>query len=140
MTFSPLPPLLFNISKLLTKILTRYGIDDGVLRWVGNWLSGRRQRVVIEGVASGWEVGVEWGSLGVSVGPVQFIVFIDDIDEGIRSTVLKFADDTKLVARVGWEEDRERPRQDLIELFKWSEDWQMLFNLDKCSVIHFWVC
>ena len=61
-----------------------------------------------------------------------FIVFIDDIDvgvpnvpnvpnEGIRSTVLKFADDTKLVARVGSEEDRERLRQDLIELFKWSE-------------------
>ena len=66
-----------------------------------------------------------------------FIVFIDEIDEGIRSTVLKFADDTKLVARVGSEEDRERLRQDLVELYKWSEDWQMLFNLDKCSVMHF---
>ena len=53
------------------------------------------------------------------------------------STVLKFADDTKLVARVGLEEDRERLKQDLIELFKWSEDWQMLFNLDKCAVMHF---
>ena len=42
-------------SKLLTK-MARYGIDDGVVRWVGNWLSGRRQRVVIEGVASGWEL------------------------------------------------------------------------------------
>ena len=41
-------------SKLLVK-MARYGIDDGVVRWVGNWLSGRRQRVVIEGVASGWE-------------------------------------------------------------------------------------
>ena len=44
-----------------------------------------------------------------------------------------FADDTKLVA----EEDRERLRQDLVKLYKWSEDWQMLFNLDKCSVMHF---
>ena len=70
------------------------------------------------------------------LGPVLFIVFIDDIDEGIRSTVLKFADDTKLVARVGSEEDRERLRQDLVELYKWSEDWQMLFNLDKCAVMH----
>ena len=41
-------------SKLLVK-MARYGIDDGVVRWVGNWLSGRRQMVVIEGVASGWE-------------------------------------------------------------------------------------
>ena len=38
---------------------------------------------------------------------------------------------------VGSEEDREKLRQDLIELFKWSEDWQMLFNLDKCAVMHF---
>ena len=107
-------------SKLLTKI-ARYGIDDGVVRWVGNWLSGRRQRVVIEGVASGWEWVLSGVPQGSVLGPVLFIVFIDDIDEGIRSTVLKFADDTKLVARVGSEEDRERLRQDLIELFKWSD-------------------
>ena len=78
--------------------------------------------------------GIPQGSV---LGQVLFIVFIDDIDEGIRSTELKFADDTKLVARVGSEEDRERLRQDLIELFEWSEDWQMLFNLDKCAVMHF---
>ena len=48
-------------------------------------------------------------------------------DEGIRSTVLEFADDTKLVARVGSEEEseRERLRQDLIELFKWSNAIQL---------------
>ena len=41
------------------------------------------------------------------LGPVLFVVFIDDIDENIHSTVLKFADDIKVVARVGTEEDRE---------------------------------
>ena len=51
--------------------------------------------------------------------------------------MLKLADDTKSVARVGSEEDRERLRQDLVELYKWSEDWQMLFNLNKCSVMYF---
>ena len=123
-------------SKLIVE-MARYGIDDEVVRWVGNWLSGRRQRVVIEGVTSSWE----WVLSGVPqesvLGPVLFIVFIDDIDEGIRSTVFQFADDTKLVSRVGSEEDRERLRQDLIELFKWSEDWQMLFNFDKFAVMQF---
>ena len=42
------------------------------------------------------------------------------------------------LSKVELEEDRERLRQDLIKLFKWSEDWQMLFNLDKCAVMHFW--
>ena len=51
--------------------------------------------------------------------------------------MLKFADDTKLVAKVGTEEDREVLRRDLVSLFGWSQDWQMLFNLDKCAVMHF---
>ena len=78
--------------------------------------------MVIDGLASGWELVLSGVPQGSVLGPVLFIVFIDDIDEGIRSTVLKFADVTKLVARVGSEEDRERLWQDLVELYKWSED------------------
>ena len=45
---------------------------------------------------------------------------------------------TKLVARVGSEEDKERLRQDLVELYKWSEDWQMLLtSTSASSVMHF---
>ena len=85
--------------------------------------------MLIEGIVSGWEMvrsGVPEGSV---LGPVLFVVFIDDIDENIRSTGLKFADDTKVVARVGTEKDREVLRGDLVSLFGWSQDWQMLFNL-----------
>ena len=55
----------------------------------------------------------------------------------VSAAVLQFADRTKLVSRVESEEDRERLRQDLIELFKWSEDWQVLFNFKKCDVMLF---
>ena len=74
------------------------------------------------------------------MGLVLFVAFIDDIDVNIHSTVLKFADDTKVVARVETEEDREVLRGDLVSLFRWSDwsqDWQMLYNLDKCAVMHF---
>ena len=53
---------------------------------------------------------------GSVLGPVLFMVFINDIDVNIRSTVLKFADDTKLVAKVGMKEDRKVLRGDLIRL------------------------
>ena len=123
-------------SKLLTK-MPRYGIDDGVVRWVGNWLSGRKAEGGDRGSCiwlGTWELVLTGVLQGSVLGPVLFIVFID---EGIRSTVVKFADDTKLVARVGSKEDRMRLRQDLIELFKWSEDCQIQPRHVRCNV--FWV-
>ena len=75
------------------------------------------------------ESGVPQGSI---LGPVLFIIFIDDLDEGLASRIIKFADDTILISRVGSEE-----KVDLQILFKLSEDWQMEFNVDNCSVMHF---
>ena len=99
-------------TKLLFK-MRRYGISDESVRWVENWLTERRQRVLIEGIMSGWEMVLSGVPQGSVLGPVLFVVFIDDIDVNICSIVLKFADDTKLVARVGTEEDREVLRGDL---------------------------
>jgi hypothetical protein len=70
------------------------------------------------------------------LGPLLFVIYINDIDDGIVSKISKFADDTKLCAKINNEEDAEVLRQDLARLYKWSEDWQMLFNIDKCAVMH----
>jgi len=78
--------------------------------------------------------GVPQGSV---LGPSLFIIYINDIDSSVLNRLSKFADDTKLYSCVSSQSQIESLRNDLASLFKWSMDWQMLFNLDKCKVMHF---
>src|SRR5437870_5900264 len=78
--------------------------------------------------------GVPQGSL---LGPLLFVIYIDDIDDNIINKLSKFADDTKLVGNVTTEDQVAGMRQDLKELYRWSEDWLMMFNTEKCKVIHY---
>jgi ribonuclease P/MRP protein subunit RPP40 len=112
------------------------GIEGDLLCWLQNWLKDRKQRVCLAGEYSEWaEVtsGVPQGSV---LGPLLFLIYINDIDEGISNKLLKFADDTKLFGKVGTMEDIGRLREDLVKLVTWSKEWLMLFNVDKCEVMH----
>ena len=73
--------------------------------------------------------GIPQGSM---LGPVLFLVFINNLEEGLMSDVLKFAYDIKIFRRVDSEEDRGVLQQDLDRLVDWSEVWQMRFKVDKC--------
>jgi hypothetical protein len=122
--------------RLLVK-LEEIGIRGRVKDWIAEWLKGRKQRVVINGEASEWEdvlSGVPQGSI---LGPLLFIIYINDIDIGLIGNILKFADDTKIYGKVGTSKGIEAMRKDLTTLREWTEKWQMSFNIDKCKVMHF---
>ena len=74
---------------------------------------------------------------GSVLGPILFVIFVNNIENGICGNILKFADDTKLFSKVGSNINCAKLRANLRKLYNWSEDWQMLFNLDKCTIMHF---
>ena len=76
--------------------------------------------------------GIPRGSV---LGPVLFLIYINDLDDSITSNVLKFADDTKLFRKVNTKGDKQHLQNDLDISVKWSEKWQMLFNFGKCKCL-----
>jgi hypothetical protein len=77
--------------------------------------------------------GVPQGSV---LGPVLFLIYINDLDSTLISRLGKFADDTKLCKCVSDLKDVDALQSDLNNLHKWSIDWQMTLNVDKCTVMH----
>ena len=77
--------------------------------------------------------GVPQGSV---LGPLLFLIYINDLDDRITSNILKFADDAKVFRKVNIDGDKQHFQNDLDKLVKWSEKWQMLSNLGKCKCLH----
>jgi len=121
--------------RLLLKLVA-HGIDGNVLKWIENWLKNRKQRVVINGCFSDWSNVISGVPQGSVLGPLLFIIYINDIDECVAGKILKFADDTKIYHTVYSDEEVSVLQSDLRNLVQWSKDWQMLFNADKCKVMH----
>ena len=124
-----------NHEKLLLK-LHSYGIRQETLKWIQAFLSNRQQQVVIENECSDSvpvTSGVPQGSV---LGPILFLIYINDLPDAIKSKVRLFADDTALNLAVSSLKDAATLQRDLDRLCLWEDEWDMEFNQDKCTVIH----
>ena len=70
------------------------------ITWYGKqWLTDRRQRVVVDGEVSSWKSVLSGVPQGSVLGLILFLVYINDLEEGVTGKILKFADDTKLFTK-----------------------------------------
>ena len=124
--------------------MSKYGITGQVLKWIESFLYQRSQRVVIHGSMS--EIfsvtsGVPQGSV---LGPILFLIFINDLPLEIISLLSLFADDSKMFSRIISEKNRKKSnvngneilQKDLDTIREWAIKWKMEFNVDKCKIMH----
>ena len=96
-----------------------------------NYLSNRRQRVVLNGKSSDWAPILSGVPQGSVLGPLLFLIFINDLEAGIKSKVKFFADDTSLYSIVKDPEVSARELNHDLELINnWAKQWKMSFNPD----------
>lgn len=120
--------------RLLSKA-SHYGINGCIHRWLQSFLSGRLQSVVVEGVRSA-EVPVESGvPQGTVLGPMLFLLYVNDLPSNVTSTVRLFADDCLMYRTIHTIEDQTALQKDLDSLVQWCEKWGMRFNASKCEVL-----
>ena len=113
-----------------------HGMGNNIINWVEQWLTYRRQRVVEDGEVSSRKSVLRGVPQGSVLGPILFLVYINDLEEGETGHILKFADDTKLLRIVKEIGDKQNLQDYIDKLVKWSEKWQMLFNFGKCKCLH----
>ena len=125
--------------------MSKYGITNQTLNWIGAFLHQRYQRVVIRGSTSenlAVTSGVPQGSV---LGPILFLIFINDLPLEVISPLSLFADDSKVFSRIATnnstninagENGNVMLQKDLNTIARWAKNWKMEFNVDKCKIMH----
>ena len=126
-----------DISKAFDKVwhiglLFKAGVEGQLLALLKDYLYNRKQRVVLNGQTSDWRKinsGVPQESV---LGPLLFLIFINDLPDGIASLCKIFADDTSLFSKVyDIDISAKELNSDLEKIGKWAFQWKMQFNPDS---------
>ncbi len=118
--------------RLLLK-LEHYGIIGEIKDWVQDFLADRVQRVVINGAKSDWRKVTSGIPQGSVLGPILFLIYINDLPDEMTNCIKLFADDSKLFSSVNNRGQADELQQDLNTAETWARKWQMEFNTKECK-------
>ncbi len=91
--------------------------------------------MILKNGVSDWEPVVSGVPQGSILGPILFLLYVNDLPNVTQNTAKMFADDTKLYARIRDLENCQEIQNDLNNLSVWSRQWLLKFNADKCVVL-----
>lgn len=122
--------------RLIAK-LSALRLDSSTLSWLRNFLSNRQQFTFVNNFSSSTSFvssGVPQGSV---LGPLLFLIYINDLPFNISSSIRLFADDCVVYRTINCEEDHVSLQKDLDLINQWCDRWQMTLNTSKCCVLSF---
>ena len=130
-----------NFSRLvpaLLKKLHRYGVRGKLLAWIKEFLTNRRQAVLVDGEQSFWEVVISSVVQGSVLGPVLFIFYVLDLKDCLSSAdSMSFADDTKLIQIIQTLLDQVELQKDIENVSEWSSNNNMRLHEKKFQLMNY---
>ena len=122
------------LHRLLIEKLHKTQLNTSIVEWIGSYLTGRSQKVVINGVSSGSTTVISGVPQGSVLGPLLFLIYIEDICcLNISSQMVLYADDLVLYKVIQNETDFMELQSDIVEVAKWVKDNSLTFNTSKCK-------
>ena len=124
--------------KILLHKLQNIGIQGKIYNWIKNFLKDRKQKVIVDGEASEPETVKSGVPQGTVLGPILFLLFINDITEAIKyANIQLFADDAKISLEIKNTEDHRKLQSDVESAIMWSLLNNMELNKDKFKLIQY---
>ena len=123
---------------LLLHKLKSNGYSGQCIPWLQSYLLNRKQRVVLKGKASDWKPVLSRVTQGSPIGPLLFILHINDLTNHVDSCEMSlYADDFKLFREIMLVTNCQLVQKDLDRVRLWCETWHLKLNADKCCIMTF---